>query len=118
MTVVVSSRNRSPAPDRSGVTRYVKSPGLPRGFRFSDRLEAPLALRPTGLVRGAAAAAAMAQGGGRALCAGALVFTGCEVFLHGADAVHIAPASLAGLGDWAAGEGGVAETVVAATLTL
>ncbi len=119
---VVSSRNRSPAPDRSarhdrrGATRYVKSPGLPRGFRFSSGPETPLALRPTGLVTGAAAAAAVADGSGRALCAGALAFTACEAFLQGGDAVHIAPASLAGLCDWAAGEGGVAETAVAALL--
>jgi dihydropteroate synthase len=58
----------------------------------------------------------VAQGSARALCAGALAFTACEAFLDGGDAVHIAHVSLARLGDWAAGEGGVAEAAVAALL--
>ncbi len=117
-----SSRSRSPAPDRaarrdrSGVTNYVKSPGLPRGFRFSGRLELPLALRPTGLLAGAAAAAAVENGVARRLCAGPLAFTACEVFLHGKEEVRIIGASLGGLSDWAVGEGGAAGAAVATLL--
>ena len=91
----------------------MKSPGLPRGFSFSDRYEIPLALRPTGLSAGTHAADA---GRGLRLCAGALEFTACEVFLHGEDEVRCFDVALDGLRGWAAAEGGIAAQAVATLL--
>lgn len=115
---VVSSPSRSPAPDprSGGVTRFVRSPGLPRGFSLSERLEAPLALRPVGLIAGADAAEAVARRRGRVLAAGRLAFTGCEIFLHGADEVRIVQAGIDDLCDWAAAEGGRLEAAVTLVL--
>lgn len=98
------------------MTRYLRSPGLPRGFLLSDRLETPLALRPAGLITGNDAAHAITGGRARALCAGPLAFTSCEVFLDGGDEVRIVHAGIEELCDWAAAEGGAAEASVAVLL--
>ena len=68
-----------------------RSPALPRGFSRQARLY----LRPTALVAGAAAEAALAQATGRRLAGGRFVFTSCEVLLRerGRLAATLAPAA-------------------------
>jgi len=112
-----ASEARAATATQRHVTEFETSPGLPRGFAFAAGMAAPIALRPTGLVAGAAGAAMAAAGTGRRLGGGKLVFTACEAFLHGAAAVTIASAPLEALCAWAAAEGAPAADAVPALLT-
>lgn len=94
--------------------RYLRDLELPRGFSFSGEFETPLALRPVDFTVDFTADAKA----GRALplCASHVLFTACEVFLHGADQVRVVTAPLDDLREWAAGEGGRVEAWVTTLL--
>ncbi len=75
-----------------------RSPALPRGSSRKARLY----LRPTALVSGAAADAALASGAGRRLAGGRFVFTACEVYVREPGGLTGAIASPAEIEAWAA----------------
>jgi dihydropteroate synthase len=74
-----------------------RSPALPRGFSRQARLY----LRPTALVSGAAADAALASGAGRRLAGGRFVFTACEVYVREPGGLTGAIAPVAEVAAWA-----------------
>ncbi len=81
---------------------FVERPDLPRAFRFAGAdADAALAVRPLGLLHGAAGAAARGTGDGRPLAGGAATFTSCQLFLTGVDAVHVCVAPLRAVEAWA-----------------
>jgi len=86
-------------------TTFHRNPGLPRGFAFKGAPETDIDIRPIGLIGGVAATAAIEAGHGRSLAGGPLAYTGCELFLRGADSVVQCVAPLAEILDWAAREG-------------
>ena len=81
------------------------SPGLPRGSCFGPDAAAGLALQPTGLSTGAAAARAVAAGSARPLAGGPVAFSACVVTLAAGRRLLRAMAGLAEIVDWAAGGG-------------
>ena len=81
------------------------SPGLPRGSCLPPGAASGLALQPTGLLTGEAAARAVAGGTAMRLAGGPLAFSSCVVTLAGPRGPVRAAAGLAEIVDWAAGEG-------------
>ena len=81
------------------------SPGLPRGSCFGADAASGLALQPTGLLTGAAAARAVAAGSARPLAGGPVAFSACVVTLAVGRRLLRAIAGLAEIDHWAAGEG-------------
>ncbi len=85
--------------------KFLQSPGLPRGFCFAGAAADCLDLRPMGLIGGDAAALALRAGLARPLAGGPMMFTACEVFLHGDGNVLRCVAPVPELAVWAEGEG-------------
>ena len=79
------------------MTRVRRSPALPRGFSH----EARLYLRPTALIGGAGADAAIEAGVARRLAGGAFAFSALEVFVRDRGAITAAVAPLAEAAAWA-----------------
>ena len=73
----------------------MRSPGFPRGFSFSEGSDCPVALRPLGLLSGAAAKEAVETGRARWLAGGPMAFMTAELFLDGADGVQVVTAPTA-----------------------
>ena len=80
------------------------SPGLPRGSCFGPEAASGLALQPTGLLSGEAAARAVAAGSAMPLAGGPVAFSACVVTLAVGPRLLRAAAGLAEIGDWAARE--------------
>ena len=94
-----------------------RSPGLPRGFQFdSEKNSTPIILRPLGLLSGAIAKDAIAIGRACQLAGGPLAFTQTDVFLatDDGDEIEMVSAPISEVGEWAASEGGMIATAVAA----
>ncbi len=85
---------------------FVESPGLPRGVSFASNAGDGVAIRPLGLIAGAAGAEARRRGMARPLAGGRISFAACEVFIEQADTVSHCVASLTEVEDWHAREGG------------
>ena len=92
------------------MTRVRRSPALPRGFSH----EARLYLRPTALIGGAGADAAIEAGVARRLAGGAFAFSALEVFVRDRGAITAAVAPLAEAAAWAGALDGPAAGRVAA----
>ena len=96
---------------------FVESPGLPGGFRHAGAdWEAALTIRPVGLLSGAVGGAMCHAGLGRPLAGGPLVFTACQLFLTGIDAIHICVAPLQAALAWAEDEGSGIDQALARAL--
>ncbi len=92
------------------MTRVRRSPALPRGFSH----EARLYLRPTALVGGAGADAAVEAGVARRLAGGAYAFSALEVLVRDRGAMTASVAPLAEAAAWAEALDGPAAGRVAA----
>ncbi len=96
--------------------KFVESPGLPRGISFASDAGDGVAIRPLGLMSGAAGAEAGRRGLARPLADGRIFFAACEVFIERADTVSHCVASLVEAEDWGAREGGDLERAVVGKL--
>ncbi len=81
---------------------FVECPGLPRGISFANDAGDDVAIRPLGLMSGAAGAEAGRRGLARPLAGGRIFFAACEVFIERSDTVSHCVASLAEVEDWRA----------------
>jgi dihydropteroate synthase len=97
--------------------KIIRSPGLPRGFFFKDGSDCPVVLRPLGLLTGIAANEAVAAGRARWLAGGPIAFMTAELFLDGADGVHVIAAPIGEIDSWSVAEGGAVAVAVAAALS-
>jgi dihydropteroate synthase len=96
--------------------KIVRSPGLPRGFSFKEASDCPVALRPLGMISGPAAQDAVEAGRAWWLAGGPIAFLTAELFLDGADGVHVVAASIGEIESWAVAEGDAVAVAVAAAL--
>ena len=79
------------------------SPGLPRGSCLGPVEAAGIALQPTGLLAGDAAARAVASGSAMPLAGGPVAFSACAVALPEGRRLRRAVAGLAEIADWSSG---------------
>ncbi len=116
------SRSRSPGLSGAAgaaspiMLKFVESPGLPRGFSYRPEAGDRVAIRPLGLMSGAAGAEAGRGGMARRLAGGHIFFNACEVFVEHAGTVGHSVASLVEVEEWAAREDGGLGRAVGATL--
>jgi dihydropteroate synthase len=94
----------------------VRSPGLPRGFSFKEGSDCPVALRPLGMISGTAAQEAVETDHARWLAGGPIAFMTAELFLDGADGVHVVAAPIREIESWAVDEGEAVAVAVATVL--
>ena len=95
---------------------FTERPELPRGVSFVDGADEAVAIRPLGLMSGAAGEAAGRGGLARRLVGGRIFFSVCEVFVEHAGTVGHCVASLADVEQWSGRESGELARAVSAAL--
>jgi len=96
--------------------KFVNNPFLPRSVSFASEVGDAIAIRPLGLLSGAAGVEAARRGLAKPLAGGRVLFTACEVFIERAGTVTHCVVSLTEVEDWGAHEGGDLEREVNSVL--
>ncbi len=95
---------------------FVESTGLPRGVSFASDAGDGVAIRPLGLLSGAAGSEAARHGLAKPLAGGRLHFAACEVFIERTGTVSHCVAPLTEVESWGVREGGDLERAVSGAL--
>ena len=96
--------------------KFIKSRILPRGISFASEVGDGIAIRPLGLLSGAAGFEAARRGLAQPLAGGRVLFAVCEVFIERAGTVTHCVAPLTEVEDWIVREGGDLEREVNSAL--